>query len=96
MYRRCAGWTIAGMMLAGCADKSPPPAPASPESLQPVFCYRTLADVDCYTELDPGRETRLTGIYMFVGDPWWVTYAAEEAGEAGATADPLPLFPVNP
>lgn len=91
---------LAGI-LAGCADASPPQA--EPKA-RPVFCYRTLADVGCYTELDPGRERRLTAIYMAEGEPWWVTFAAEQAAGpdgpdadgAGAAPGPLPLFPLSP
>jgi hypothetical protein len=88
---------LAGI-LAGCADTPPG---TEPNAAWPVFCYRTLADVGCYTEMDRGRERRLTGIYLAVGDPWWIVYAtpgaepgAAEAQEAGA--GPLPLFPVSP
>ena len=31
---------------------------------EPVFCYRTLADVSCYAEPDPGRDGQLVGIYL--------------------------------
>jgi hypothetical protein len=32
--------------------------------LEPVFCYRTLADVSCYVEPDPGRTGQLVGVYL--------------------------------
>lgn len=96
-WRRIAS-AIAVGTLAGCTQ-APPAKPAEDKEVRPVFCYRTLADVGCYTEVDPGRERRLTGIYMFVGEPWWVTYSADtsapETEEEVADA-PLPLFPVSP
>lgn len=81
---------LAGV-LAGCADAPPPQA--EPRA-RPVFCYRTLADVGCYTELDPGRERRLTAIYMAEGEPWWITFAEPAAGPEDS--GPLPLFPAGP
>ena len=42
-------------LLTGCADDAPPPPPSG-------YCYQTLADVNCYTKPDPGREGRLTGV----------------------------------
>jgi hypothetical protein len=48
-------------LLAGCSS-APEPAP--------VFCYRTLADITCYAEPDPGREGQLVGGYLLdPGDP---------------------------
>jgi len=38
------------------ADAPPPPIPAQ-------YCYRTLANVDCYTEARPDRITGYTGVY---------------------------------
>lgn len=38
------------------------PTATSPAG-EPVFCYRTLADVACYLEPDHGREGRLVGVY---------------------------------
>ena len=72
--------------------EAPPAKPSERKDARPVFCYRTLADVDCYTEVDPGRERRLTAIYPFVGEPWWITYGNEAEAEDG----PTPLFPVSP
>jgi hypothetical protein len=42
-------------LLAGCAREPEP---------EPVFCYRTLADIACYDRPDPGREGQLVGIYL--------------------------------
>ncbi|MGD9508601.1 MAG: hypothetical protein AB7I59_17120 [Geminicoccaceae bacterium] len=53
--RHLAAALIATLTLAGCASR---------EELQTVYCYRTLADVACYTEPDPGRESRLVGTYQ--------------------------------
>lgn len=99
-----ARWaTIAVLLtgiLAGCADTPTP----EPKATRPVFCYRTLADVGCYAEPDPGRERRLTAIYEMEGDPWWMAFMVEPAAgpaEAGGDtvdteAAPLPLFPAAP
>ena len=38
------------------ADAPPPPIPAQ-------YCYRTLAEVDCYTEARPDRIAGFTGVY---------------------------------
>ncbi len=94
-WRRTTSIVAAGI-LAGCAQTPPPTKPADSKAVRPVFCYRTLADVDCYTEADPGRESRLTAIYPFVGEPWWVAYAAggepPRQGESPAVGPPpLPL-----
>jgi hypothetical protein len=37
-------------------NSQPPPIPVQ-------YCYRTLADVDCYTEAEPARVTGFTGTY---------------------------------
>ena len=42
------------LTLAACATQ---------DEAQAVYCYRTLADVSCYTGPDPGRESRLVGTY---------------------------------
>jgi hypothetical protein len=42
--------------LSGCTGPKRP-------STQPVYCYRTLADVGCYPEPDHGRERRLVGVW---------------------------------
>lgn len=53
--RHFAAPLIATLTLAACA---------TPEELQTVYCYRTLADVGCYAQADPGRESRLVGSYQ--------------------------------
>lgn len=42
---------------------SPVAANAPPPPLQVVYCYRTLATVDCYTEAKPERITGYSGVY---------------------------------
>ena len=83
---------IAAGILAGCAEAPPQAQPGDSGRVWPVFCYRTLADVACYAEIDPGRERRVVGIYPFVGDPWWIAYGAGPPAAEG----PLPLFPAQP
>jgi hypothetical protein len=46
------------LLAAGCAERDPY------AGLEPVFCYRTLADVGCYTRPDWGREGQLVGVYL--------------------------------
>ena len=38
-------------------------ANAPPPPIQAQYCYRTLAEVDCYTEARPDRITGYTGVY---------------------------------
>ena len=38
------------------ADATPPPIPEQ-------YCYRTLADVDCFSHAQPERVTGYTGLY---------------------------------
>ena len=46
---------IAMLTLTACATQEEP---------ETVYCYRTLADIGCYTQPDPGRENRLVGTYQ--------------------------------
>ncbi len=41
----------------------PTPTRAAGEEAGLAWCYRTLADVVCYTAPDPGRENRFVGAY---------------------------------
>lgn len=45
----------AGLLLAGCSLG---------DDQEPVFCYRTLADVSCYLEPDRDRAGQLVGVYL--------------------------------
>ena len=78
---------------------------------EPVFCYRTLADVSCYLQPDAGREATLVGVYQREAPPKPPATAAgpptsEEpdaasgwlTGVAAATVDLLGrvLAPVGP
>lgn len=59
----------------------PPPAVAGAAERKGnlAWCYRTLADVVCYTAPDPGRENRFVGAYPFRPDA-----ARRKILEAGA------------
>jgi hypothetical protein len=46
---------IAMLTLTACATQEEP---------QTIYCYRTLADIGCYTQPDRGRESRLVGTYQ--------------------------------
>jgi hypothetical protein len=62
--------------LAGCASPRPPAA-----HLEPVYCYRTLADTACYAEPDRDRERELVGVYLRdPGDPGWPDAWLRRAG----------------
>jgi hypothetical protein len=68
--RRRPTATAAGLALlhltAACAG------PRDERVAEPVYCYRTLADVTCRTVPDPGREGRLVGVYLRDPyDPAW-------------------------
>lgn len=67
--RRTAAAALALLVLpAACAGRDE----RRPE---PVYCYRTLADVTCRTVPDPGREGRLVGVYLRdPDDPAWPDY----------------------
>lgn len=73
---------LAGLLLlGGCALPSaspwrePPPAPRAEGPQEPIFCYRTLADVDCYFERDRSVPGRLVAVYpRSTGDPGTATY----------------------
>jgi hypothetical protein len=44
--------------LPGAVAANAPPPP-----VQPVYCYRSLAQVDCFATPQPERASSLTGIY---------------------------------
>jgi hypothetical protein len=73
---------LAGLSLlaAGCAASDPY------AGLEPVFCYRTLADIGCYARPDWGREGQLAGVYF--RDP--EAPGAINIQPAGAGASPAP------
>lgn len=48
------GWTEESMLRDGWLD-------AREVRLEPVFCYRTIADADCYREAQVGERNRLIG-----------------------------------
>jgi hypothetical protein len=63
---------------AGCAGPEPSVGAAL---LEPVYCYRTLADVTCRTGPDPGRGGRLVGVYLRdPDDPSWLDWWLRRAG----------------
>jgi hypothetical protein len=85
------------LLLGGCALPSaspwrePPPAPRVEGPQEPVFCYRTLADVECYFERDRSVPGRLVAVYPRpTGDPASTTYWRRPASGAPdpAAAEP--------
>lgn len=48
------GWTEESMLRDGWLD-------TRKVQLEPVFCYRTIADPDCYREVQVGERNRLIG-----------------------------------
>ena len=89
--------------LAACAESwlavSAAPSvrePAGPR--EAVFCYRTLADVDCLSAIDRNRDGRLVGVYLReLDDPSSKLYWLERAHANGTgrvvVGDPLPPVP---
>ncbi|MCS6877317.1 MAG: hypothetical protein NZP72_03350 [Geminicoccaceae bacterium] len=77
---------LAAVLLAGCVGSSaspwrePPPPPAPAGAVDPVFCYRTLAEVSCYFARDRSVPGQLVAVYARpVGDPASATYWRKEA-----------------
>ncbi len=88
---------LAGLLLlGGCAlpTGSPwrePPAPRAQGPQEPVFCYRTLADVDCYFERDRSVPGRLVAVYPRpTGDPGTATYWRRHASGPHDPVGPKP------
>jgi hypothetical protein len=52
---------LAGALLAGCSSCGP--KAAAEAAVKPVYCYETLALVDCYRTPQAGWENRLVGFY---------------------------------
>jgi hypothetical protein len=83
--RRRGGVLVASLLaligLGACAQK--------PEiAYRPAFCYRTLAEVQCYTEPEPGAATRLVGVHLWRdGDPATAAYWVERARRARAEGE---------
>lgn len=50
--------------LAGCTEAIEPAAGLT--TLQTVWCYRTLADIDCHSVADPAWAGRLVGSYAIL------------------------------
>jgi hypothetical protein len=57
----CAGLVLAGG-LAGCGGYESAYERAVYDA-EPVYCYRTIADPDCYRAADPASERRLVNHY---------------------------------
>lgn len=66
------------------SQPSPVAADAPPPPIKAQYCYRTLANVDCYTEARPDRIAGYTGVYP---DPDSIATAAPY--EAPAARKPL-------
>ncbi len=66
-------WRLLAVMvvLAGCTPLQPAQHGLREPGPRLAWCYRTLADVSCYAEPDPGRESRFVGSFDFHPDvPW--------------------------
>jgi hypothetical protein len=69
--------------LSACAR----PLPSAGVPLEPVYCYRTIADMSCYTAPDAGREGQLVGVYLRdAGDPGWPDWWLRRAAPTGTGA----------
>lgn len=83
-------------LVAGCLGSSAspwrePPAPPRAEGpIEPVFCYRTLADVACYFARDAAVPGQLVAVYPRpTGDPLTATHwRRRAAGPATEPAEP--------
>jgi hypothetical protein len=78
-------------LLRAPAAAPPPSEPPGPREV--VFCYRTLADIACYQEIDWDRDGRLVGTYLRpIDDPlsklYWLERAKLSAGRVVLAADP--------
>lgn len=103
---RLAWLFLPGLLLpmGGCAllwpaVPSPAPTPRQPGPHEVVFCYRTLADVACYDEIDRDRDGRLLGFYLrALDDPASKLYWLERARMgSGRVVVPEPLMaPASP
>lgn len=89
--RRWAGalGALASLLFAGCAGPSASPwrtAAVPPEpvgEVEPIFCYRTLAEVACYFERDRTVPGQLVAVYPRpVGDPLSATHWRREAARS--------------
>lgn len=85
------------LLLGGCALPSaspwrePPPAPRAEGPHESIFCYRTLADVDCYFERDRTVPGRLVAVYPRpTGDPVSATYWRRRASGLPDSAEGEP------
>lgn len=58
----------AALTLAACAG--PEPIPAGDRFV--VWCYRTLADPECYPSPDATRETGFIGSFALKTDAFWL------------------------
>jgi hypothetical protein len=80
-------------LVTGCVVPSaspwrePPPAPVAEGPSEPVFCYRTLADVACYFGRDAAVPGQLVAVYPRpTGDPMTPTHWRRRA--AGPPPEP--------
>jgi hypothetical protein len=67
MHARNAVLTLLASGLVGCSAM-PEPAAGLP-SRQAVYCYSSLADIDCQLRRDPVLETALVGVYTRTPPP---------------------------
>jgi hypothetical protein len=67
MHARNAVLTLLASGLVGCSSM-PEPAVGLP-SRQAVYCYRSLADVDCQLRRDRVLEVALVGVYTRTAPP---------------------------
>ncbi|MFO1067412.1 MAG: hypothetical protein U1E14_02705 [Geminicoccaceae bacterium] len=50
-------------LLVACSGQRPASTMADGTAVQPVFCYRSLADIDCYLVEDRERPAQLVGTW---------------------------------
>ncbi len=84
---------LSALLLLAAWIPATPRAGEEPGSL--AWCYRTLADVVCYTRPDAGRENRFLGSYPFRPDAAQ-RFLLERGGRRAAALAPKRWPPASP
>jgi len=64
IVRRSLATAAAALSLTACASQTTTVAVVPPLSPVPIYCYATLAQTDCYAELQDRGTGRLVGAYV--------------------------------
>ena len=93
LTKRHVRWRLAAALVGPVGMAACGGAPRQ----EPVFCYRTLADVSCYQQPDQGRDEQLVGVYLRPAPPegraaGGTARAQAEAQAASDTEEPMGWF----